>query len=61
MGDEATCAWAVDRQPAGWVSPVVTPGPETAALARFHWDCEWTGTVEPGMMGPGSPRMSAVG
>jgi len=44
-----------------WVPPLATPGPETAALARFHWDCSWTGTVEPDMMGPGSPRMSATG
>jgi hypothetical protein len=47
-------------QPA-WVPPVATPGPETAVLARFHFDCTWTGTVEAGMMGPGSPRMEATG
>jgi hypothetical protein len=39
----------------------VRPGPETAALTRFHFDCTWTGTVEAGMMGPGSPRMEATG
>ena len=32
-----------------------------AALARFHVDCEWTGTIEEGGMGPGSPRMLATG
>jgi hypothetical protein len=31
------------------------------ALRRFHFDCEWTGTVEAGGMGPGSPEMRAVG
>lgn len=45
----------------GWTSPVVQPGSETEALRRFHWDCTWTGTVEPGMMGPGSPKMDAIG
>ena len=50
-----------EARTAAWVPPVATPGAETAALARFHWDCEWTGTIEPNMMGPGSPEMSAVG
>ncbi len=36
-------------------------GPETEALKRFHWDCTWTGTVEPDMMGPDSPKMDAIG
>lgn len=44
-----------------WVSPVVQPGPETAALARFHFDGTWSGTIEAGMMGPGSPPMTATG
>jgi hypothetical protein len=44
-----------------WVPPIAVPGPETEALARFHFDCTWTGTVEPGMMGPDSPRMAATG
>lgn len=47
--------------PTTWEPPVVAPGPETAALTRFHWDCTWTGTVEPDMMGPGSPRIAATG
>lgn len=51
---------AADQSQA-WMPPVVVPGPETSALARFHWDCAWTGTVEPNMMGAGSPRMAAVG
>ena len=51
----------IEGQAMAWVPPVVTPGPETAALARFHWDCEWTGTIEPDMMGPASPHMTAIG
>jgi hypothetical protein len=31
------------------------------ALQPFHFDCRWTGTVEAGGMGPGSPAMDAVG
>jgi hypothetical protein len=46
---------------AAWALPVVAPGPETAALSRFHWDCDWTGTIEPDKMGSGSPRMSTMG
>jgi hypothetical protein len=38
-----------------------TPGPQMAALARFYRDVSWTGTVEPGGMGPGSPAMTARG
>jgi len=34
---------------------------EMAALARFHVDCVWTGTIEEGGMGAGSPRMLATG
>ncbi len=32
-----------------------------AALARFHRDVTWTGTIEPNAFGPGSPPMTAVG
>lgn len=32
-----------------------------AALARFHRDVTWTGSIEPGGMGPGSPPMTAIG
>jgi hypothetical protein len=38
-----------------------TPGPEMEALARFYPDVTWTGTIEPGGMGPGSPAMTARG
>jgi hypothetical protein len=31
------------------------------ALRPFHFDCQWTGKVEAGGMGPGSPEMQAVG
>lgn len=37
------------------------PGAETAALARFHRDGTWTGTIEPGGMGPGTPAQTATG
>jgi hypothetical protein len=39
----------------------ITPGPEMAALARFHTDVTWTGTIQPGGMGPGTPAMTATG
>jgi hypothetical protein len=32
-----------------------------AALAPFYRDWTWTGTIEAGGMGPGSPAMSGVG
>ena len=38
-----------------------SPGPEMTALARFYFDVTWTGTIEPGGMGPGSPTMTARG
>jgi len=38
-----------------------TPGPEMAALARFYRDWTWTGMIEAGGMGPGSPAMSGTG
>jgi Protein of unknown function (DUF1579) len=37
------------------------PGPEMAALAPFYRDWRWTGTIQAGGMGPGSPEMSGVG
>jgi hypothetical protein len=61
MIETATAPAAPSPVSPQWVPPVATPGPETAALRRFHFDCTWTGTVEPNMMGPGSPRMSAMG
>ena len=36
-------------------------GPEMAALAPFYRDWTWTGTIEPGGMGQGSPEMTGVG
>jgi len=38
-----------------------TIGPEMEALARFHRDVTWTGMIEEGGMGPGTPAMSAAG
>jgi hypothetical protein len=40
--------------------PIVA-GREMAALARFYPDVTWTGTVEAGGMGPGTPEMTAIG
>jgi hypothetical protein len=36
----------------------ITPGPEMAALARFHTDVTWTGTIQAGGMArhPGHDR-----
>lgn len=39
----------------------ITPGPEMAALARFHADATWDGIIEEGGMGPGTPEMTATG
>ena len=39
----------------------VTPGPQMRALARFHRDVIWTGIIEEGGMGPGTPAMTATG
>jgi hypothetical protein len=36
-------------------------GPEMAALARFYADVTWTGTIEAGGMGPGTPAMTGRG
>ena len=46
----------VDRVP-----KPITPGPEMEALVRFHPDITWTGTIEEGGMGPGSPAMIGEG
>jgi hypothetical protein len=37
------------------------PGPEMAALAPFYRDWVWSGTIEAGGMGPGSPEMTGIG
>jgi hypothetical protein len=39
----------------------VTPGRQMQALARFHRDVTWTGIIEEGGMGPGTPAMTATG
>ena len=39
----------------------IMPGPEMEALARFHVDLTWTGTISEGGMGPGTPAMTATG
>ncbi len=36
-------------------------GPELAALAPFYRDWTWTGLIEAGGMGPGSPEMRGTG
>ena len=38
-----------------------TASAEMTALARFYEDVTWTGSIEPGGMGPGSPAMTAHG
>jgi Protein of unknown function (DUF1579) len=37
------------------------PGPPMQALARFHPDISWTGSIQEGGMGPGTPAMTALG
>jgi Protein of unknown function (DUF1579) len=49
------------RADIGAVPKPITPGPEMEALARFHADVTWTGAIEEGGMGPGTPAMTAVG
>jgi hypothetical protein len=44
-----------------WPPRQVTPGPEMQALARFFYDCTWTGKVYANMQGTGSPEMEAAG
>jgi hypothetical protein len=38
-----------------------TAGVEMERLAPFYRDWRWTGTIEAGGMGPGSPEMSGIG
>ncbi len=45
----------------GRVPTPITAGPEMEALARFHPDITWTGSIEEGGMGPGTPAMTATG
>jgi len=50
--------------PAERVAAVPHPievGQEMEALKRFHPDVTWTGTIEAGGMGPGTPAMTANG
>ncbi len=37
------------------------PGPEMSALAPFYRDWVWSGTIQAGGMGPGSPEMVGTG
>ena len=39
----------------------IVPGPEMEALDRFYPDVTWTGTIEAGGMGPGTPAQTAKG
>lgn len=39
----------------------IAAGREMTALARFHTDVTWTGVIEEGGMGPGTPAMTATG
>lgn len=39
----------------------IAAGTEMAALARFHQDVTWTGVIEAGGMGQGTPAMTATG
>jgi hypothetical protein len=51
---------AIDTDVANVPKPI-TPGPEMEALARFHVDITWVGTISEEGMGPGTPAMTAVG
>ncbi len=39
----------------------IVPGAEMEALERFYPDVTWTGTIEAGGMGPGTPAQTATG
>lgn len=43
------------------VPPPAVAVREMTDLSRFFKDVTWTGTIEPGGMGPGSPPMTAIG
>jgi Protein of unknown function (DUF1579) len=47
--------------PVSGVPLPLQPGDEMQRLARFHRDVRWTGTIQAGGMGPGSPAMTANG
>jgi hypothetical protein len=47
--------------PTTWTPVVREPSPETRELARFHPNGTWTGIVNAGGMGVGSPAMDAKG
>ncbi|NIK59130.1 DUF1579 family protein [Kribbella shirazensis] len=34
---------------------------QMARLARFHRNVRWTGTIQPGSYGPGSPALTTIG
>jgi Protein of unknown function (DUF1579) len=48
-------------EPADRVPKPIIPGREMDALARFHRDVTWTGTIAEGAMGPATPAMTATG
>ncbi|MGH3465968.1 MAG: hypothetical protein ACRDP9_31240 [Kribbellaceae bacterium] len=50
-----------DTDAAARVPRPITAGTEMAALARFHRDMSWSGTIEAGGMGAGTPAMTARG
>ena len=50
-----------DTDAAARVPRPIRAGTEMAALARFHRDMSWSGTIEAGGMGPGTPAMTARG
>jgi hypothetical protein len=39
----------------------IIPGPEMEALKRFYPDVTWTGSINEGGMGPGTPAQAATG
>ncbi|MEO8285216.1 MAG: DUF1579 family protein [Chloroflexota bacterium] len=62
MSDATLVRGAIQPGEIAWSpSSALRPGPEMQTLKKFHFDCEWTGRVQPGGMGPGSPAMAARG
>lgn len=62
MTAETVRSQTIDEQTSHWQPPApLTAGAEMAALRPFLFDCIWTGSVEAGGMGPGSPAMVAEG
>jgi len=62
MTNTTSATRSVIREAGEWAPvPPLHAGPEMAALRTFLFDCVWTGDISPNGMGPGSPRMSAMG